>query len=77
MQAANLERTSEPPARQEICPLCGYSFDADGQGCRPACPLAPMCHLICCPRCLYSFPQEKGLAAALRRWLGRRKAEEH
>ena len=69
-------RTSTPLPRREICPLCGFSFDAQGQGCRPACPLAPMCQLVCCPNCLYSFPQESGLAAALRRWLGPRAAKE-
>jgi hypothetical protein len=58
--------------RQEICPLCGTSFDAEGQGCRPSCPLSTGCRVVCCPSCSYSFPQEVGLAGMLRRFLTRR-----
>ena len=71
MEPANLQRSDEA-ARRETCPLCGFAFDAKGQGCRPACPLAPACRLVCCPRCRYSFPLETALAARLRRLLGRR-----
>jgi hypothetical protein len=55
----------------ETCPLCGNAFDAAGQGCRPSCPLARGCSVVCCPSCGYSFPQERGLAAGLRRLLER------
>jgi hypothetical protein len=61
--------------RQETCPLCGAAFDAAGQGCRPSCPLAKGCHVVCCPSCGYSFPQEAGLAGGLRRLLDRLKPE--
>jgi hypothetical protein len=31
------------------------------------------CHVLCCPSCGYSFPQEvTGLAGRLRSWLDRR-----
>ena len=60
-------------AREERCPLCGTAFDAGGQGCRPSCPMAKGCSVVCCPSCGYSFPQEVGLAAGLRRFLDRRK----
>jgi hypothetical protein len=59
--------------RDETCPLCGTAFDAEGQGCRPSCPMASGCRVICCPACGYSFPQETGLAGRLRRLLDRRK----
>lgn len=65
-------------ARKESCPLCGVSFDAEGQGCRPSCPMAKGCRVVCCPSCGYSFPQEAGLAGGLRRlidrWKGRKGA---
>ena len=57
--------------RTETCPLCGTSFDAAGQGCRPSCPMSHGCHVVCCPSCGYSFPQEVGLAGRLRRFLDR------
>jgi hypothetical protein len=63
-------------AREERCPLCGMAFDAEGQGCRPSCPIAKGCRVVCCPSCGYSFPQETGMAGGLRRLLdriGRRK----
>ena len=60
-------------ARTETCPLCGSLFDAEGQGCRPSCPLSKGCRVVCCPSCGYSFPQESGLAGGLRRLLERRK----
>ena len=60
---------------QERCPLCGANFDAAGQGCRPSCPLSKGCHVVCCPSCGYSFPQEAGLAGGLRRLLDRLKPE--
>ena len=61
---------------QETCPLCGASFDAAGQGCRPSCPMSKGCHVVCCPSCGYSFPQEQaGLAGGLRRLLERWKKE--
>lgn len=63
-------------ARMERCPLCGNRFDAEGQGCRPSCPLATGCKVICCPACGYSFPQETGLAGRLRRLLDRGRASE-
>jgi len=58
-------------ARMEQCPLCGGEFDAEGQGCRPSCPLSKGCRVVCCPSCGYSFPQEGGLAGGLRRLLDR------
>ena len=60
--------------RLERCPLCAVEFDASGQGCRPSCPMAKGCKVVCCPSCGYSFPQEgAGLAGRLRRFLdGRR-----
>ncbi len=61
--------------REERCPLCGAAFDAAGQGCRPSCPMAKGCHVVCCPSCGYSFPQEAGLAGGLRRLLDRLRAE--
>jgi len=60
-------------AKEERCPLCGLNFDAEGQGCRPSCPMARGCRVVCCPSCGYSFPQETGLAARLKGWLDRRK----
>lgn len=60
-------------ARQETCPLCQSRFDAEGQGCRPSCPMSKGCKVLCCPSCGYSFPQEEsGLAGRLRSWLDRR-----
>jgi hypothetical protein len=60
-------------ARQETCPLCQSRFDAEGQGCRPSCPMSKGCKVLCCPSCGYSFPQEEsGLAGKLRSWLDRR-----
>ena len=53
------------------CPLCGVAFDAEGQGCRPSCPMAKGCSVVCCPACGYSFPQETGVASGLRRLLDR------
>jgi len=65
-------------ARQETCPLCGTRFDAEGQGCRPSCPMSKGCAVVCCPSCTYSFPQEDaGLAGRLRRWLDRRQGRGH
>ncbi len=58
-------------ARQETCPLCGITFDAEGQGCRPSCPMAKGCRVVCCPACGYSFPQESGVAGGLRKLLDR------
>jgi hypothetical protein len=56
----------------ERCPLCGGEFDATGLGCRPSCPLAKGCQVVCCPSCGYSFPRERaGLAGRLRRALDR------
>jgi hypothetical protein len=58
----------------ERCPLCGVDFDASGQGCRPSCPMATGCHVVCCPACGYSFPQEGvGLAGRLKRFLEERR----
>jgi uncharacterized protein (DUF2225 family) len=58
-------------ARQETCPLCGTAFDAEGQGCRPSCPMSKGCKVLCCPTCGYSFPQETGAAGSLRRLIDR------
>ncbi len=69
-----MEPTNAVVAREERCPLCGTTFDAGGQGCRPSCPMAKGCSVVCCPSCGYSFPQEVGLAAGLRRFLERRKS---
>ncbi len=63
-------------ARQETCPLCGTEFDAAAQGCRPSCPMAKGCAVVCCPNCGYGFPQEVGLAGLLRRWLERNKPDD-
>jgi hypothetical protein len=60
-------------AREETCPLCATRFDAEGQGCRPSCPMARGCKVLCCPSCGYGFPQETGLAGGLRRLLDRLK----
>ena len=60
-------------SRTERCPLCGTEFDAEGQGCRPSCPMSEGCRVVCCPACRYGFPQETGLAGRLRRFLDRRK----
>ncbi len=61
--------------RMETCPLCGSSFDAEGQGCRPSCPLSSGCKVVCCPSCGYSFPQETGLSGRLRAFLDRRRVQ--
>jgi hypothetical protein len=60
--------------RSETCPLCGATFEAEGQGCRPSCPMAKGCKVMCCPSCGYSFPQETGLAGRLKAFLGRRRS---
>ena len=60
--------------RNETCPLCGTRFDAEGQGCRPSCPMSSGCKVMCCPSCGYSFPQETGLAGRLKALLERRRA---
>ena len=70
MDAATAPTTKR---RLEHCPLCGADFDAEGQGCRPSCPLSKGCKVICCPSCGYSFPQETGLAGRLRGWLDRKR----
>ncbi len=62
-------------ARTETCPLCSTTFDAEGQGCRPSCPMARGCRVLCCPTCGYSFPQETGVAGRLRRLLDKLSAE--
>ena len=71
MEAATPARAA---VRLERCPLCGLEFDGEGQGCRPSCPLAKGCSVVCCPSCGYSFPQERGLAGGLRRILDRLKS---
>ena len=54
------------------CALCGARFDPAGQGCKPSCPLASGCGLICCPRCGHGAPQEsRGLAGIIRKALVR------
>lgn len=65
--------TARHEHRVEHCPLCGADFDAEGQGCRPSCPMAKGCSVVCCPSCGYSFPQETGLAGGLRRLIDRLK----
>jgi hypothetical protein len=60
--------------RVERCPLCGHEFDAEGQGCRPSCPMSTGCRVLCCPSCSYSFPQETGLAGRLKAFLDRRRS---
>jgi hypothetical protein len=70
-----IQTASRSAARRlEHCPLCGADFDAEGQGCRPSCPMAKGCSVVCCPSCGYSFPQETGLAGGLRRLIDRLKA---
>ncbi len=68
--------TTSPRAapRLERCPLCSAAFDPAGLGCRPSCPMAKGCSVVCCPSCGYSFPQETGLAGGLRRLLDRLKS---
>jgi hypothetical protein len=51
------------------CALCSHEFDAASQGCRPGCPLARGCGLLCCPRCGHSFPKETRLSAFVKRTL--------
>jgi hypothetical protein len=70
-----VETTTTPrsTSRGERCPLCGADFDAEGQGCRPSCPMSKGCSVVCCPSCGYSFPQETGLAGGLRRLIDRLK----
>lgn len=64
--------TAAAPAT-ERCPLCGLDFDAAGQGCRPSCPMARGCRVVCCPSCGYSFPQENaGLAGRLKQLFQKR-----
>jgi len=64
------------PAVMESCPLCSVEFDASGQGCRPSCPMASGCRVVCCPSCGYSFPQENaGLAGKLKQFFQRRAAQ--
>ena len=64
---------SPKPAVMEQCPLCSVEFDASGQGCRPSCPMASGCRVVCCPSCGYSFPQENaGLAGKLKQFFQRR-----
>ena len=68
-----------PDTRPPVpCPLCGARFDpaAAGSGCRSGCALASGCKVHCCPACGYSFPEETGLAARLRRLLQRRGTQE-
>jgi hypothetical protein len=52
----------------EICPLCGFRYDAATQGCRPSCPVGG-CGLVCCPNCGHGVPKEGPLASGLRRLL--------
>ncbi|HTT69845.1 MAG TPA: hypothetical protein VMG32_01375 [Anaeromyxobacteraceae bacterium] len=61
--------------KMERCPLCGAEFEAEGQGCRPSCPMSTGCRVVCCPSCAYSFPQETGLAGRLRAFLNRHRRE--
>jgi len=69
-----MARAGSGVAGHERCPLCGAEFDAAGQGCRPSCPLASGCRVVCCPACGYSFPQEgAGLAGRLQRFFQRRR----
>jgi hypothetical protein len=63
-------------AREETCPLCGFVFDAKGQGCMAGCPFASGCHMVCCPRCFYSYPQESWLVGTLRQLLPQPKQED-
>jgi len=57
-------------APTQKCPLCGGAFDLEGQGCRPACPLAGGCGMLGCPRCGFGFPrEERGLAGMIRKAL--------
>jgi hypothetical protein len=43
------------------CGLCGYTFDAQDQGCHAGCPLAAWqgCALVCCPQCGYQMVDER------------------
>ena len=60
------------PVPLATCALCGHAFEASAEGCRPACPLARGCRMVCCPRCGYGFPQEhRGLSGVLERALTR------
>jgi len=51
------------------CGLCGLTYDEEGQGCRPSCPMARGCNLICCPNCGHGMPREGQLAQGLRKIL--------
>jgi len=54
------------------CSLCGSEFDSKAQGCRPSCPMANGCGMVCCPRCGFGFPQEeRGLAGLVKKALVR------
>ena len=53
------------------CALCGYAFDA-GRACRPSCPLAAGCGIVCCPHCGYGAPRPaRGIAAMIQKALVR------
>jgi len=65
--------TTHAKTTLERCPLCGAEFRSDGNGCRGSCPMSTGCHVVCCPSCGYSFPQETGLAGRLRAFLERRR----
>jgi hypothetical protein len=73
--SAALPLAGTPAPTTETCPLCGLAFDTSGAGCRPSCPMSKGCHVVCCPSCGYSFPQETaGGAGRLTALLQRRGA---
>ncbi len=51
------------------CALCGFVFDEQGAGCRPSCPMARGCNLVCCPNCGHGAAREGAVARALRKVL--------
>ena len=53
------------------CGLCGFTYDENGQGCRPSCPMSRGCNLVCCPNCGHGTPREGRVAQGLRRLLVR------
>lgn len=62
----------DQPRRVHECALCGARFEAGPGSCRPACPMAGGCAVVCCPSCGYQFPAEDvGLAGLLRRLIDR------
>ncbi len=54
---------------QIVCPLCGATFELDGEPNCAACPLHNACAMICCPTCGYTMasPERSSLARGVMR----------